>query len=214
MAHSHLVSANEEIANDDAGTVVHPDVALSKLKAGNARFVAEPLSRQKPTAQRRVETAHGQHPYAVMIACSDSRTPPELIFDQNIGDLFVIRTAGNLVDDHGLGGIEYAVSHLDVRLVVVLGHQRCGAIGAALASPTAPGHIQSLIRDILPAINAAKNEPGDQLTHTAKANARLVAEKIRREANFGPHQPDVRVITGYYNLDTGEVQWPADVQTT
>ena len=201
------------IANDTVAASIGPDVAMAKLKAGNARFVTSPLSKGKPTAQRRAETAQAQHPFAVVVACADSRTSPELVFDQNIGDLFVIRTAGNLIDDHGLGSIEYAVGHLGTRLIVVLGHERCGAVKTALASPTAPGHINSLVRDIQPAVEAAKAEKGDPLGNTVNANARLVAEKIRKEAEFGEHKAEVRVVTGYYDLDTGEVQWPADKPT-
>src|SRR5208282_6085291 len=127
---------------------VTPDVALARLKAGNARFVANPVSQGQPTAARRAATAQSQSPFAIIVGCADSRTAPELVFDQNIGDLFVIRTAGNLVDDHGLGSVEYAVDHLGTRLIVVLGHERCGAVKAALASATAPGHVNALVRDI------------------------------------------------------------------
>ncbi len=207
------LTGNVSIAKDADSASVSPEVALAKLKAGNARFVANPLSKAKPMAQRRAETAQAQHPFAVIVACADSRTPPELIFDQNIGDLFVIRTAGNLIDDHGLGSIEYAVDHLGARLIVVLGHERCGAVQAALASPTAPGHINSLVRDIQPAVEASKTQKGDAMANTVNANAHMVAEKIRKEANLGEHKAAVCVVTGYYDLDTGEVEWPAEKPT-
>jgi len=118
-------------AADEHVPSVSPDAALAKLKEGNARFVASKVSDGKPTAAKRAETAQAQHPFAIILGCADSRTAPEIIFDQNIGDLFVIRTAGNLVDDHALGSIEYAVEHLGARLIVVLGHERCGAVTAA-----------------------------------------------------------------------------------
>ena len=165
------------------------------------------MSTGKPTAARRAETAQVQHPFAIIVACADSRTSPELVFDQNIGDLFVVRTAGNLVDDHGLGSIEYAVDHLGTRLIVVLGHERCGAVKAAMASATAPGHVNSLVHDIQPAVAAAKTEKGDRLANTVKANARLMAEKIGKEAELGQHKSEVRIVTGYYDLDTGVVEW-------
>ena len=130
-----------------------------------------------------------------------------MVFDQNLGDLFVVRTAGNLIDDHGLGSIEHAVNHLGTRLIVVLGHSRCGAVKAALEGPTAPGHVNSLVRDIQPAVAAAKTEKGDPLANTVKANARLVAEKIRKEAKLGEHKSEVRIVSGYYDLDTGTVEW-------
>ncbi len=187
--------------------VVAPDVALARLKEGNHRFVANPTSQGKPTAAKRAETTLSQHPFAIIVGCADSRTSPELVFDQNIGDLFVVRTAGNLVDDYALGSIEYAVNHLGSRLIVVLGHERCGAVEAALGSAKAPGHINSLVHDIQPAVEAAKSKAGDTLANTVKENASLVAEKIRKEAELGEFAPQVRIVTGYYHLDTGKVEW-------
>src|SRR5438445_3184812 len=154
------------LAADPPAASVPADAALAKLKEGNLRFAASDVSKGKPTAARRAETAQAQHPFAIIIACADSRTGPELVFDQNLGDLFVVRTAGNLVNDHALGTIEYGVAHLGARLIVVLGHERCGAVKAALASDHAPGHIDSLVRDIQPAVRAAKGKPGDALDAT------------------------------------------------
>jgi len=177
------------VASDPVVAAVSPAAALARLKEGNARFVADPVSKGKPTAARRAETAHSQRPFAIIVGCADSRTSPELVFDQNIGDLFVVRTAGNLVDDYGLGSIEYAVDHLGTRLIVVLGHERCGAV------------------------KAAKGEPGDPLANAVKTNARLVAEKIRKEAELGEHKSEVRIVSGYYDLDTGVVEWPDAKET-
>ena len=203
-----VLAASVAVAKDYPDASVSPDVALARLKAGNARFVSSPVSTGKPTAAKRGETAQTQHPFAIIVGCADSRTAPELVFDQNIGDLFVVRTAGNLVDDHGLGSIEYAVDHLGTRLIVVLGHQRCGAVKAAMASATAAGHVNALVRDIQPAVEAAKSEKGDPLANTVKANARLMAEKISKQAELGQHKSEVRIVTGYYDLDTGVVEWP------
>src|SRR3954466_12334475 len=152
-------------AADEHAPSVSPDAALAKLNEGNARFVASKVSDGKPTAAKRAETGQAQHPFAVILGCADSRVAPEIVFDQNIGDLFVVRTAGNLVDDYALGSIEYAVEHLGTRLIVVLGHERCGAVSAALASDSAPGHINSLVRDIHPAVAAAKGKEGDALAN-------------------------------------------------
>jgi carbonic anhydrase len=193
-------------AADDHGASIDADSALAKLKEGNARFASSKDSSSKPTAAKRAETAQAQHPFAIILACADSRTGPEIIFDENIGDLFVIRTAGNLVDEHALGSVEYAVEHLGTRLVVVLGHQRCGAVTAALASATAPGHVQSLVRDIQPAVEAEKSKPGDALENTVAENARLVAAQIRKEAELGEAAKDVRIIPAVYSLDTGKVE--------
>src|SRR6267142_4196413 len=162
-------------AKDHPEASVGADDALARLKEGNARVATSTVSTEKPTAAKRAETAQAQHPFAIILACADSRTAPEIVFDQNIGDLFVIRTAGNLVDDHALGSIEYAVAHAGARLIVVLGHTSCGAVTAALESDHAPGHIQSLVRDIQPAVKAAKGKPGDALSATVTENARQVA---------------------------------------
>src|SRR6185436_5632156 len=118
-------------------TPVSAESGLAKLKEGNARFVSSKVSAGKATAALRTETAKGQHHFAIVLGCADSRTPPEIIFDQSIGDIFVVRSAGNLVDDNALGSMEYAVEHLGVRLIVVLGHSRCGAVAAAVAGDSA-----------------------------------------------------------------------------
>jgi len=186
---------------------VGADAALAKLKEGNARFVSSKVSASKPTAARRAETAQSQRPFAIIVGCADSRVPPEMIFDQNIGDIFAARGAGNLINDHTLGSIEYGVEHLGVRLIVVLGHERCGAVEAALAGNTAPGHIQSLVRDIQPAVKAVKDKPGDQLHLAVVENARLMAEEIRTKGNFGEAAKDVKIVSAVYDLDSGKVEF-------
>ena len=197
------------IAADPTTPSVPADEALSRLKAGNERFAHSKVSTGKPVADRRAETAKDQHPFAIVVGCADSRTAPEIIFDQNIGDLFVIRTAGNLVDDYALGSIEYAVDHLGTRLIVVLGHERCGAVTAALAGGSAPGHVNSLVRDIQPAVAASKGKEGDALTNAIHENDAEVADKIRKQAQLGELASKVRVVEGYYDLDTGEIEWAA-----
>src|SRR4029450_5451549 len=146
---------------------------------------------------------------AIIVGCADSRTSPEIIFDQGIGDLFVVRTAGNLVDDYALGSIEYAVEHLGSRLIVVLGRERCGAVQAALAGGSAPGHIEALVRAIQPAVAASKNMKGDPLTNAGHENDMEVAAKSRKKAERGDRAAQVRVVEGYYDLDTGKVEWTA-----
>jgi len=198
------------LAAEHPAASVSADAALAKLNEGNLRFATSEVSQSKPTAARRAETAQEQHPFAIILGCADSRTAPELIFDQNLGDLFVIRTAGNLVDDHALGSIEYAVAHLGARLVVVLGHQRCGAVKAALESDHAPGHIESLVRDIQPAVKAAKGKPGDALSATVTENARQVAAQIKAKAALGDLAKEVRIVSAVYDLDTGKIDWAND----
>ena len=202
-----LISAVAIVFAAEPTASVSADAALAKLKEGNARYMNSKVSAGKPTATRRAETAQGQHPFAAILGCADSRVSPEIVFDQNIGDIFVDRNAGNLVDDHTLGTIEYGVEHLGVRLIVVLGHERCGAVQAAVASDTAPGHVQSLVRDIQPAVQAVKGKPGDQVHLAVVENARLMAEEIRSKASLGDLAKDVKIISAVYDLDSGKVDF-------
>jgi carbonic anhydrase len=204
-----LAMSGWALAADPTTPSVPADEALKMLKAGNERFANSKVSAGKPVAERRAETAQSQHPFATVVGCADSRTAPEIIFDQNIGDLFVVRTAGNLVDDYALGSIEYGVEHLGVRLIVVLGHERCGAVTAALAGGSAPGHINSLVRDIQPAVAASKGKEGDALANAIHENDAQVAAKIRKQAQLGELASQVKIVEGYYDLDTGKVEWTA-----
>src|ERR1051325_7046902 len=129
------LSAYQLAKADDAHHADQPSIApaeaIAKLKEGNARYVSESLQHPDESKDRRTELAKSQHPFAVIVGCSDSRVPSEIVFDQGLGDLFVIRLAGHVISDEALGSIEYAIEHLNTRLVVVLGHQRCGAVQAA-----------------------------------------------------------------------------------
>jgi carbonic anhydrase len=205
-----VVLTSWAIATDPPATSVSADDALARLKTGNERFASSKVSSGKPVAARRAETARDQHPFAIIVGCADSRTAPEIIFDQSIGDLFVIRTAGNLVDDYALGSIEYAVGNLGTRLIVVLGHARCGAVKAALGGDSAPGHVNSLVRDIQPAITAAKGKDGDALANAIHENDAEVAAKIKKQAQLGELASEVKIVEGYYNLDTGKVEWKTE----
>ena len=162
-------------------------------------------------ARRREELAKSQHPFAIIVGCADSRVPPEIVFDQGLGDLFVLRVAGNIINDHSLGSIEYAVDHLAVRLIVVLGHQSCGAVKAAketiAAKGKAPAHIQSLVTAIQPAVQATVN--GD-LEATTEANVKNVVQALRTSTPVLKPKidsGDVKVIGATYSLDTGTVSF-------
>ena len=203
----YVLSAVAFADGDEHLASISPDTGLAKLKEGNARFIATQVSIGKPNGVKRQENAKSQHPFAIVVACADSRVAPEIVFDANIGDLFVVRTAGNLVDDHTLGSIEYAVEHLGTRLVVVMGHQRCGAVSAAVAGGSAPGHVQSLVSDILPAVAAVKGKPGDMVDNATSENARLIAGRISNELDVGELKPEVKVLSAVYNFDTGKVEW-------
>jgi len=202
-----LFALTSAVPADEHAASLGSAESLARLQEGNQRYVAAKVTEGKPVAVRRAEVAQAQHPFAIVVGCADSRTAPELLFDQNLGDLFVVRSAGNLVDDHALGSIEYAVAHLGARLIVVLGHERCGAVAAAIASDTAPGHINSIVHDIHPAVEAVKGHPGDALANTVLENAKEVAGKIRSEAKLGDLGSQVRIVSAVYDLDTGVVDW-------
>lgn len=188
---------------------VAPAEAISKLKDGNGRYTSGNLQHPGQTAERRAELTKSQHPFAAVIGCADSRIPPEIVFDQGLGDLFICRVAGNVVDDQSLGSIEYAVDHLGVRLILVLGHQDCGAVKAAKATIAAkgkaPGHIESVLTAIQPAVQATAK---DDLDATIKANVKNVVGALRSSTPILKAKVDsgqVQVIGSYYSLDTGAV---------
>jgi carbonic anhydrase len=188
---------------------VAPAEAISKLKEGNGRYMSGNLQHPGQTTDRRTELAKNQHPFAIILSCSDSRVPPEIVFDQGLGDLFIVRVAGNVINDEGLGSIEYAVDHLGTRLIVVLGHQSCGAVKAAketiAAKSKAPGHIESLVTAIKPAVEATAK---DDLDTTIRANVKHVVQAIRSSTPILKSKVDsgeVQVIGGYYSLDNGAV---------
>lgn len=192
-------------------TAVSASDALDALRAGNRRYVSGHLQHPRQTPERRAELSESQVPSAVVIGCSDSRSAPELVFDQGLGDLFVIRVAGNVIDDHALGSVEYAVEHLGTKLIVVMGHERCGAVQAARDSGQAntPGHdhVASLVAAIRPAVDATA---GGDAEATCKANVSNVVKALRTS------QPVLRelveagqlkVVGAYYDLDTGAVEF-------
>jgi carbonic anhydrase len=153
--------------------------------------------------------ATGQQPFAIVLGCADSRTSPEVLFDQGLGDLFVIRVAGNVLDDHVLGSIEYAVDHLGAQLIVVLGHKRCGAVQAAKetldSKAEAPVHINSLVTALQPAVEATR---GADVEATVNANIENVVQSLRSSEPLLKKEVEAGAITvvgAYYDLDTGAV---------
>jgi carbonic anhydrase len=183
------------------------DDALKKLIAGNERYVQGKSQHPDESLARRKELTTGQHPFAVILGCADSRVSPELLFDEGLGDLFDIRVAGNIVDDAVLGSIEYAVEHLDTKLIVVLGHEKCGAVTAAVDGGKAPGHLRALTAAIRPAVDAAAKQPGDKIHNCVIANARHVARQIRESEPVLKEYVNgkgVKVVAADYELDTGK----------
>jgi len=146
---------------------------------------------------------------AVILGCADSRVPPEVIFDQGLGDLFVVRVAGNVVDDIVLGSIEYAAAHLHTPLIVVLGHFRCGAVGATVAGGELEGHLPGLAAAIQPAVDRVKGLPGDLVDHAVRANARMVADQLESSAPVLAELVEagrLKIVATCYDLDTGAVE--------
>ena len=177
--------------------------AKQKLIEGNCRYLDADIAQGDVSLAARINTAeHGQHPYAVIVTCSDSRVIPESIFSAGIGELFVIRVAGNVIDDHQLGSIEYAADHLDVKLIVVLGHTGCGAVGAAIEGHGG-GFINSIIRDIALAIGDEKDD-----FKACCLNVRHGIEVIKHELEIHPvHDPDgIEVIGAIYHIEDGKVE--------
>jgi carbonic anhydrase len=186
--------------------------AFQRLMAGNTRFVAGTPEHPHQDADVRGELAKGQKTFAVVLTCADSRVAPEIVFDQGLGDLFVLRVAGNVANDDVQASIEYAVEHLGATLVVVLGHERCGAVKAAVAGGDLPGHLPGLIRQLTPAVDRTKGLPGDPLDNAVCANARMAAQQLRESAPILKARVQagtLAVMAARYDLDTGmvEVLW-------
>ncbi len=183
-----------------------PAVVLRQLMDGNKRYAANHASHPHQVAARRTELATAQHPRAVILGCADSRVPPELVFDQGLGDLFVVRVAGNVASDEVLGSIEYAVEHLGATLIVVLGHERCGAVGAAVKGGDPEGHVASLVKEILPAVQQTKGQPGDSVENALRANVSRVVARIQADESVlkpAIQAGKIKVVGARYDLDTG-----------
>jgi carbonic anhydrase len=200
-------------SHPNANSPVSADDALNRLMTGNARFAAEKSSHPNISAERRKDVKQGQAPYAVVLGCADSRLSPELIFDAGLGDLFVVRVAGNVTDDIVIGSIEYAVEHLGSRLIVVLGHEKCGAVDAALSAADTHshmyGHIQSLVDAIDPALRGMSNSPGDRLDDAVRANVRYVTNQLEHSKPILEEfmtSGGLRIVGGYYDLESGRVE--------
>lgn len=182
--------------------------ALDKLIAGNQRYVTGQLVHHHQSGNRMRAIASSQHPFAIILGCADSRVPPEIVFDQGLGDLFVIRVAGNILDDAILGSIEYAVEELGTSLVLVLGHERCGAVAATVKHAAVLGHISTLLNAIQPAVDRAQDEPGDLLDNAVRANIRLVVEQLQSSmpvAELVQHNR-LKVVGAQYKLEHGAVE--------
>ncbi len=189
------------------GTSVKGAHALRLLLEGNNRFAdGKPLHPSQDSA-RRTALAAGQHPIAAVLSCSDSRVPPTVIFDQGLGDLFVVRVAGNTADALGLASLDYAVNHLGARLIVVLGHDRCGAVAAAIKE-YASGDPGPMLGPIRPAVTIAKRGHGDTLAAAIDEHVKLVVERLRKSPEFSSMAKDgeLKIVGARYDLETGRVR--------
>jgi carbonic anhydrase len=207
----HKSGANATPPAHAAGDKVTAAEAIARLTEGNARFVAGRSEHPRQAPGRRTELAVNQHPFAVILGCADSRTGPEMLFDQGLGDLFVVREAGNVVDDHTIGSIEYGVEHLHAPLVVVLGHERCGAVAAARDAAAGKGHgeghIESLLDAIRPAVEATTGQDADA---TCRANIRNMVRALQdSDPLLKPlvEKSELTVVGAFYDLDTGKVEF-------
>lgn len=186
--------------------------ALQILKEGNQRFVKGKLEHPNHCEESRQTLAAGQEPIATVLTCADSRVPPVDIFDQGLGDLFVVRVAGNVIGDHSLGSIEYAVKHLHTPLVIVMGHASCGAVAAVNSGAALEGHIATLGPAIQTAIKSVEELEGDKVNNASKALAKQIAKTIEGSE---PIVADlvksgaVKVVPAYYDLSSGEVEFLA-----
>ncbi len=203
-------------ASDHAAPAVPPDEALKRLKAGNERFIAGKAQHPEQDEHRRQELTTGQFPFAIVLGCSDSRVPPELVFDQGLGDLFGVRVAGNVLDPATVASMEYAVEHLGSKLILILGHEACGAVKAALSTPKGSSagspDLDLLVQTIQP--NVKGDDVSDPLLrlpvrHNVEGIARSLLERsklIRDKVSLG----QVRIVRGVYALSSGKVEFLDD----
>ncbi|MDD4903136.1 MAG: carbonic anhydrase [Candidatus Bipolaricaulis sp.] len=185
------------------------DEVLAELWAGNRRFQRGEAEGPRRDSRRRTSIAGEQSPRAAVVACSDSRVPPELLFDQGLGDLFVVRLAGNVIDGDALGSLEYAVDHLDVPVIVILGHSRCGAVGAAVRGGNAATHMGGILASLQPAIEATVALPGDPVANAAREHVRRLVAGLAARSPVLRGRMDAETLTvvgAYYDLDTGAVE--------
>jgi carbonic anhydrase len=189
---------------------VSADAALNSLKEGNKRFVEGKSIKPHQDLQRIKEVSSGQKPFAIIVGCSDSRVPNEIIFDQGLGDLFIIRTAGQVSTFASRGSIEFGNAVLGANLIVVLGHTKCGAVSAACQIPDVPGHIVTLINAIKPAAQLAKTQKGDEVENAVRIN---VAMQVQQLENLEPvltkavQNKNLKIVGAVYNLETGTVEF-------
>jgi carbonic anhydrase len=206
-----LAHAKERKKPPKPENVIAPDAALTRLQQGNERYV-EGITRRHDFRHEREALVSGQNPYAAVLGCADSRIAPEYAFDSSRGDLFVCRVAGNFANEDGIASLEYAVAVLAAPLILVLGHDRCGAVDAAIKSlednSTLPGHMPSLVAAIAPSVNTAARQAGDQLANAIRQNVVDNVAKLRSATpilSAAVESGKLRIAGGIYRLRDGKV---------
>lgn len=196
-----------ELLKPSPDASLSPAAALEKLMAGNRRFVQHQPEYPDQTSARLAEVAQAQHPFVAILSCADSRVPAEILFDQGIGDIFDVRIAGNIVTPESLGSLEYAVTLLNTPLLMVLGHERCGAVTAAVQQEVLLGEIGSFVKAILPAVAQVQGKPGDQVENAVLANVLYQMEQLQRSQLIAKRLElgQLKLVGGRYDLDTGSV---------
>lgn len=202
-----ILFATQAFATDTES--LSADLALQKLQQGNKRFVQFHMKHPDEYRARRKELIKGQHPFVAILSCSDSRVPTEIIFDQGLGDIFSIRNAGNVLDEHIMGSIEYAVEHLGVNLILVLGHESCGAVAAAMKEGKESPAIESIIEAIEPAVSQCKKENRYSSENVIKAHVKLDVDDILQDKELCEYMQkhNVKIIPAYYSITTGKVEF-------
>lgn len=202
-AGADLAAPEPAIAQND----MTPDAALKKLMDGNKRFVDRKRQNPNQDLVRLAEVAKSQKPFAAVLGCADSRFPSEMIFDQGLGDLFVCRVAGNVATPEEIGSLEFGTLVLGAKVLVVVGHKRCGAVDATIKGAQVPGQIGSLLDAIKPAVESSKDQGGDRLENASKANVMLQAKRLKASPVISKliEEKKLKVVGGYYDLDTGAV---------
>ncbi len=187
---------------------VNPDEALKRMMDGNKRFVEERRLNPNSSRLRLQETAVAQYPFACILGCADSRVPAEIVFDQGLGDLFVVRVAGNVASQTAIGSLEFSTAVLGSQLIVVLGHSRCGAVSAAVKGDPLPGRIGVFVEEIKPAVERIRSKTGDLEDNAVTANAQYQAQKLAESSTILAgliREGKLKIVGGRYDLATGRV---------
>ena len=187
---------------------MNQDQIITRLQEGNQRYVADMLDRKLQNNERRTTLTGGQEPFAIVLSCADSRVVPEFAFDTGLGELFVVRVAGNIANSSTIASIEYAVAHVGSKVIVVLGHQSCGAVTAAVAGGDNGYNLNHLLSHITPAISASSE--GSTINDIVKKNAQMTVQELQNRSSIiknAVENGSVKVVPAYYNLDSGKIDF-------